>query len=191
MSKIIRIDADSYISAEIENYELFHSFEGAVAIGTPLDYLPDITVIVQRKPDDIFKVGCWTFISKKLAGIFIDLGACDECIQIFKASVKKKNGKEFGEYVFLHVIKKVNCLDTSKTISLMRKGFYMDVTKLEILEERVASSDFIFRIEKLAMAVVVLNSETVKKLEMSNLRGLRYFTFGEFNNSVYVNRHTT
>ena len=33
MSKIIRIDADSYISAEIENYELFHSFEGAVAIG--------------------------------------------------------------------------------------------------------------------------------------------------------------
>lgn len=90
MCKIVGIDADSYISAEIENYEIFHSFEGAVAIGAPLDYLPDIDVIVQRKPDDIFRVSLWTFISKKLAGIYRDLDACDDCVQIFKVNVKKK-----------------------------------------------------------------------------------------------------
>lgn len=185
MSKILYVSAKYYVNAEILNYDEIVPFETDIGRGLPIDGLPAVEVLALKKPHDIFSCGLWTFVSDTFINTLIELGASD-CFQNFKATVKLRNGKIYGCYYVLNVIRKADCFDTVNSIFSQRNGVFYQAKKLEILEGNVNNNDYIFRIAKYTSNILILNQSAVNKFEASRLRGPQLYTFEEWNNSIYV-----
>jgi hypothetical protein len=189
MNKIIYTAADSYIQAEMDNANELSSFETAAVSVQPLSDFPVMKVTLYRKPDDIFKAGMWTVVSKKFIELLYSLGASD-CIQAFKAEVKSKSGRSYGDFFVLHVIRKVECFDINKSKFKLKQGFYFEVENLQILPEQVGTKDYIFKIDKLVNNPIVLNDSAFQVFQSSDLHGVEYYSFDEWNKS-YLSYHKT
>jgi len=186
MCKIIHVLTDSYIHAEIENFDEFTAFGRNVALTLPIDSsFPEMKIQAYAVPDDIFKTGVWTLISENILRVLYSLGA-KSYIQIFRADVKLKSGCSAGNYYVLHVLKQVDCFDEINSKFEKKNELYCNVKKLEIIHNNVCDEDCIFRISNFPNSPFILNSRAAKEFKNSDLKGIEYFSIEEWNQSELI-----
>jgi hypothetical protein len=183
MNKIIYTASESFIQAEIENVSEFSSFEPDATTVKPLINFPVMELTIHRKPDDIFKAGIWTLVSKKFIDLLHSIGA-ESSIQAFPAEVKTMRGESYGNFFVLHVIRKIECFDVNESKFNLMHGLYFHVEDLKIIPDQIGETDYIFKIDKLVNNVIVLNQSALEAFQSSDLRGIEYYSFDEWNKSV-------
>ena len=107
-----------------------------------------------------------------------------DCIQLIPVDVFQKQGKWNEQYFVLHVVNKLDCIDTEKSEYEIRRGFYCDICPLILKEDSVKDTDYIFVLDKAIYGSIFVNEAAQRLLKKSKLRKVEFIEIDERNKSV-------